>query len=329
MVNMINEQNAEFWDDDYFVEDHIAPKLLVVSDANREFAPLIDRLKNLSIDVHSVSSSNEAITYARNNDYFLILMGAQVMRQGGVEMAFSLRTDEATRHIPVVFISRTKNSVGDDEESYGYGIAGSDYVITPVHPDVVQKEVSVFLEMYRQKKELEYSEQLYKTMATRDPLTLLGNRDQFETDLKKALANAKRHGYMIAVLYIDLDKFKPVNDTYGHKIGDEVLIEVADRLKKGTREGDFVARLGGDEFAVLLNMIRDTQSASVVAQKIINSISQTIKTREYEINIGASVGITYYPDHGDDFETLLQRADRAMYEAKRSGHNNYRCFEIE
>jgi diguanylate cyclase (GGDEF)-like protein len=324
-----NEQNAEFWDDDYFVDDHIAPKLLVVSDVDHEFAPLIDRLKKLSIDIHTVGSSTEAISLARSNDFFLILMGAQIMRTGGVEMAFALRTDEATRHIPVVFISRTKNSVGDDEESYGYGIAGSDYVITPVHPDVVQKEVSVFLELYRQKKELEYSEQLYKTMATRDPLTLLGNRDQFETDLKKALANAKRHGYMIAVLYIDLDKFKPVNDTYGHKIGDEVLIEIADRLKRSVREGDSVARLGGDEFAILLNMIRDVQSAGVVAQKIIDALTVTVKVQEYDINIGTSIGITHYPEHGDDYETLLHKADKAMYEAKRSGHNNYRYFPIE
>lgn len=326
---MSNEQSAEFWEDDYFIEDHIAPKLLVVSDAEHQFASLIQRLKALGIEVHSVSNSSDAISQAQNNDYFLILMGAQVMRQGGVEMAFALRTEEATRHIPVVFISRNANSVGDDEESYGYGIAGSDYVITPVHPDVVQKEVSVFLELYRQKKELEYSEQLYKTMATRDPLTLLGNRDQFETDLKKALANAKRHGYMIAILYIDLDKFKPVNDTYGHKVGDEVLIEVAARLKKNVREGDFVARLGGDEFAVLLNMIRDPQSAGMVAQKIITSLTMAIAVQQYEIVIGASVGITYYPDHGSDHEVLLHKADMAMYEAKKLGHNNYRYFKIE
>lgn len=326
---MSNEQNAEFWDEDYFVEDHIAPKLLVVSDTDQKFAPLVERLKNLNIEVHSVSTSKEAISQAKNNDYFLILMGAQDIRHGGIEMAFALRTDEATRHTPVVFISRNESSMGDEEESYGYGIAGSDYVITPVHPDVVQKEVTVFLDIYRQRKELEYSEQLYKTMATRDPLTLLGNRDQFETDLKKALANAKRHGYMIAILYIDLDKFKPVNDTYGHKVGDEVLIEVADRLKRNVREGDFVSRLGGDEFAILLNMIRDAPSAGMVAQKVIDTITRTIETNNHEINIGASIGITYYPDHGDDHESLLHKADMAMYTAKRSGHNNYRYFEIE
>ncbi len=325
---MSKDQKAEFWDDDYFIEDHIAPKLLVVSDTDHKFTPLIERLKKLNIDIHNVSNGKDAISQAQNNDYFLILMGAQELRQGGIEMAFKLRTEESTRHTPVVFISRTDdNTVDDAEECYGYGIAGSDYVITPVQPDVVQKEVIVFLDMYRHKKELEYSEQLYKTMATRDALTLLGNRDQFETDLKKALANAKRHGYMIAVLYIDLDKFKPVNDTYGHKVGDEVLMEVANRLKKGIREGDFLARLGGDEFAVLLNMIRDSRSAGVVAKKVIESLSRTISVQEYEINIGASIGITYYPDHGDDFEGLLHKADMAMYEAKREGYNNYRYYE--
>ncbi len=327
---MSKDQNAEFWEDDYIIEDHISPKLLVVNDADQKFTPLIERLKKLNIDIDSVGSSKEAISLAQNNDYFLILMGAQELRQGGIEMAFKLRTDESTRNTPVVFISRSDDStVGNEEESYGYGIAGSDYVITPVHPDVVQKEVIVFLDMYRQRKELEYSEQLYKTMATRDPLTLLGNRDQFETDLKKALANAKRHGYMIAVLYIDLDKFKPVNDTFGHKVGDEVLIEVANRLKEGIREGDFVARLGGDEFAILLNMIRDAQSAAMVAQKLIENLTKTIEVLDHEIDIGASIGITYYPEHGDSFEALLHKADMAMYEAKRNGHNNYRYYENE
>ena len=191
---MSKEQSAEFWEDDFIVEDHIAPKLLVVNDTDQRFTPLIERLKKLNIDIDSVSNSKDAISLAQNNDYFLILMGAQELRQGGIEMAFKLRTEESTRHTPVVFISRSDdNTVGNEEESYGYGIAGSDYVITPVHPDVVQKEVIVFLDMYRQKKELEYSEQLYKTMATRDPLTLLGNRDQFETKLKKALANANEN----------------------------------------------------------------------------------------------------------------------------------------
>jgi diguanylate cyclase (GGDEF)-like protein len=325
---MGKEQNSEFWDEDFIVEDHIAPKLLVVSDTDQNFAPLIERLKQLNIDIHHVNKSKDAIIQAQNNKYFLILMGAQIMSQEGVEMAFALRTHEATRRIPVVFVKRNDNKAGE-EESYGYGIAGSDYVITPVNPDVVQKEVTVFLDIYRHQKALEYSEQLYKTMATRDQLTLLGNREQFETDLKKALANAKRHGYMIAVLYIDLDKFKPVNDTFGHKIGDEVLVEVSDRMKKGVREGDSIARLGGDEFAILLNMIRDEKSAGMVAQKIIDMISDTIKTQGHEINLGASIGITYYPYHGDTFEVLLHKADIAMYEAKRAGHNNYRYFEIE
>jgi diguanylate cyclase (GGDEF)-like protein len=202
-------------------------------------------------------------------------------------------------------------------------------VITPVHPDVVQREVNVFLDIYRQRKELEYSEQLYKTMATRDPLTLLGNREQFETDIRKSLANAVRHGYMIAVLYIDLDKFKPVNDTFGHKVGDDVLVEVANRLKTGIREGDSVGRLGGDEFAVLLNMIRDAASAGMVAQKIIKNLSQAMNVQNHEIKIGASIGIAYYPEDGEDYETLLHRADMAMYNAKKSGHNNYLYYKDE
>lgn len=324
---MNDTQSAEFIDDDYFVEDHIMPKLMVVGDPENEFAPLVGRLKTLNIEVHSVESAKAAVTLAREHDYFLILMGAQELRHGGIETAFALRADDATRNTPVVFISSVdKQHLGDAEESYGYGIAGSDYVIHSVHPDVVQREVAVFLDLYREKKALEFSEQLYKNMATRDPLTLLSNREQFEVDLKKALANAKRHGYMIAVLFLDLDKFKPVNDTYGHKVGDEVLQQVADRLKSCTREGDFIARLGGDEFGILLNVIRDGPSAGMVARKLIDILSDPFKLKSHTVTIGASVGIACYPDHGEDHETLLHNADMAMYRAKRAGHNDYRYF---
>lgn len=326
---MTDPQNAEFIDDEFIVEDHIAPKLLVIGDPEAEFAPLIERLQTLNIEVHSVSAGREALARVKEHSYFLILMGAGELRAGGVEMAFALRAQESTRNTPVVFITSNEKQIGDAEESYGYGLAGSDYIINPVHPDVVIREVSVYLDMYRQQKELEISEELYRNMATRDPLTLLANRDQFETDLKKSLANAKRHGYMIAVLYIDLDKFKPINDTYGHKTGDEILQEVAARLKAGVREGDFIARLGGDEFALLLNMIRDSESAGMVAGKLISRLTEPYKLKQGSVSIGASVGIACYPAHGVAEDVLLHNSDMAMYRAKRAGHNNYRYFDDE
>lgn len=323
---MSSNSNTLSVDDEYFIDDHISPKLLVVGDTTNQFARLVSRLNTLNINIFTVDHCKDAIDIAQDHDFFLILMGAEEIRRGGVEMAFALRAHEATRNVPVVFISQIEKGVGDTEDSYGFGIAGSDYVITPVNPDVVEKEVSVFLDMYRHRKELEYSEQLYKTMATRDPLTLLGNRDQFESDLKKALANAKRHGYMIAVLYVDLDKFKPINDDHGHKVGDQVLIEIANRLKSCTREGDFLARMGGDEFCVLLNMIRDADSAGMVAKKIIKVLTAPMDLKKVTVSVGASVGVAFYPKHGDNYETLLHNADMAMYKAKRSGRNDYRYF---
>lgn len=326
---MSNPQNAEFIEDEFIVQDHIAPKLLVVGDPQGEFAPLVERLRELDIEVHSVTGGRQALEQVKEHSFFLILMGAYQLRDGGVEMAFALRAQESTRNTPVVFITSNKKQVGDAEEGYGYGLAGSDYVINPVHPDVVLREVKVYLELYRQQKELEMSEELYRTMATRDPLTLLANREQFETDLKKALANAKRHGYMIAVLYLDLDEFKPVNDTYGHKVGDEMLQEVAGRLKGCVREGDFISRLGGDEFGLLLNMIRDAESAGMVARKLIGKLTEPFELKVGRISIGASIGIACYPAHGTSLETLLHNADMAMYRAKRAGRNDYRYFDDE
>ncbi|GIX21279.1 MAG: hypothetical protein KatS3mg121_0062 [Gammaproteobacteria bacterium] len=315
--------------EEYFVEDHVAPKLLVVGDDERAFTPLIERLKTLDIDVYTAADAQHALSLAAQHAFFLILMGADCLKQGGVELAFNLRANPNTRHVPVVFI--TPNApVGGPEESYGYGLAGSDYVINAVSGDVVLREVSVFLELYRQKKSLEFSEQLYRVMATRDPLTLLANREQFETDLRKALANAKRHGYMIALLFIDLDRFKPVNDRYGHQAGDEVLQAVAERLKRNLREGDYVGRLGGDEFAVLLNVVRDLPSAGMVAAKLIDVLAAPYTLSNGEtVSIGASIGVACFPDHGDDPAALMHRADMAMYRAKHSGRNAYRYWETD
>ncbi|MDR4508173.1 MAG: sensor domain-containing diguanylate cyclase [Candidatus Brocadiaceae bacterium] len=168
------------------------------------------------------------------------------------------------------------------------------------------------------------SEEKIRHMAFHDPLTKLPNRMLFHDRLSLALTHAHRNKKMLSVLFLDLDKFKTINDTLGHHIGDELLRNVADRLHMCIREGDTIARLGGDEFLILLPGITRAGDVSNVARKIINAFKQPCIIDNHKIIITISIGIALYPNDGNNAETLLKNADESMYQAKESGRNNYK-----
>jgi diguanylate cyclase (GGDEF)-like protein len=162
--------------------------------------------------------------------------------------------------------------------------------------------------------------------ALTDELTGLPNRRQLQDKLSQSLARAMCEPHIIALLYIDLDGFKLVNDSLGHTIGDQLLIQVAKRLRSRIRQADTLARLGGDEFTVLLNSLREKREAELVAASLLKFLTRQFVIEGHEIVIGASIGISLFPDHGADAITLLQQADSAMYAAKRNGKNQVKCF---
>lgn len=169
--------------------------------------------------------------------------------------------------------------------------------------------------------ERRYSEMRLDMLANHDPLTGLPNRSYFQDFLGHALARAQRDNSQVSLLFIDLDRFKHINDSQGHEVGDQVLRVVANRLAEQLRADDFVARLGGDEFAVILTHPPASRAASRVARKLISALGESFKLGPRRYAIGASVGISVYPDDGLDANTLLRQADLAMYQAKqrRSG----------
>lgn len=170
------------------------------------------------------------------------------------------------------------------------------------------------------------AEQRLFELAHFDSLTGLPNRLLFLDRLRHTLFRAKRYANRLAVLFVDLDRFKNINDTLGHHVGDELLKEVARRLRGCLRESDAVGRLGGDEFAVLLPELEDLKSAEAVARKIVASLSQVFRWEGQELFCGASVGIALYPDDADDPDRLMQYADTAMYLAKEAGRNTWRFY---
>ena len=162
-------------------------------------------------------------------------------------------------------------------------------------------------------------------LAHHDPLTELPNRLLLADRIQQGISLSHRNTRRMALLYVDLDRFKPVNDRHGHLIGDRLLRLVAERLSELVRNVDTVARIGGDEFVMLLPNVTHSEDAAQVANKIIQSISRPLTVDGLQLQIGASVGIALYPDDGDDATTLLQQADIALYQAKANGRGLW-CF---
>lgn len=160
-------------------------------------------------------------------------------------------------------------------------------------------------------------------LATHDALTGLLNRAQFGEHLRQAILRAKRKLTRVALLFIDLDGFKQINDTLGHGMGDEVLKIVASRIRQSLRESDVIARFGGDEFTVVLEEITDPQDVARIAHNLVASIARPMDIDSTQARVTTSIGISFFPDHGAGPNELLQRADIAMYEAKGSGKNNF------
>ena len=162
--------------------------------------------------------------------------------------------------------------------------------------------------------------------AERDFLTGLPNRALLTDRLAQSIALAQRHRKRVALMYLDLDNFKDINDSLGHSVGDQLLQSAAKRLEACVRHSDTVSRHGGDEFVVLLAEVEAAQDAALAAEKLIKAMAEPHLIGEHRLSITLSIGISLYPDDGDDVEQVLTNADTAMYHAKRSGRNNYKRF---
>ncbi len=186
-----------------------------------------------------------------------------------------------------------------------------------------KKIIGVIKDITERKK----SEQELKKLAMTDPLTMLANRNQYNIKLSEAAAVALRYQQPFALMLLDLDKFKPVNDLYGHPMGDLLLQHVAQVLLASCRETDTVARLGGDEFAIILPSSQKTLDTEALSKRIISEVSKPVTIEEHTIQVGISIGISTFPDHSDNIEQLQVQADDALYQAKKNGRNTVCSFE--
>ena len=177
--------------------------------------------------------------------------------------------------------------------------------------------------------QLYHSTSALSEIANNDALTGLPNRRLLEDRMMQALRAAKRSDNIVAILFLDLDYFKIINDSHGHIIGDSLLKQVSARLVQLLRAEDTVARIGGDEFVILLPSLSDSQQAIAAAEKVVQEIAQPFSIEQHLLKVGVSVGVALYPQHADEPNDLISMADIAMYAAKRKGRNCYAIYQLD
>jgi diguanylate cyclase (GGDEF)-like protein len=230
-----------------------------------------------------------------------------------------LKEIEADGYLPVLVITAHP---GHRLRALASG--AKDFLNKPLDLTEVKTRMNNMLEVRLLYKQLEHYSHVMESLALHDTLTGLPNRRLLMDRLSLAIAHARRNKSAMAVMYLDLDGFKQINDTLGHDAGDVLLSMVAARLVAAVRQEDTVARLGGDEFVIALWEVINAESAAKLASKIIQAVAQPYRIQDRGASVTASVGVGIYPTHGEDAETLMKSADLALYEAKHTGKNTHR-----
>lgn len=286
--------------------------ILVVDDTESNIDILLELLSD-KYDVMVALDGESALEIANEENLDLILLDIMMPIMDGYEVCQKLKSNESTKNIPIVFITAKT-----DEESIekAYSIGGNDYVVKPFRPKELLARVNREIQLKSYQEEL-------KLLASTDPMTKLYNRRYFNEISKNILEIDKRNKSELSIMMMDIDKFKNVNDTYSHSIGDKVISFVADILKKYQRKSDVVCRYGGEEFVMLLPNT-SLNDAIIIAQKIRKHIEDSIiDSQENEgFGITISIGISQVNLLNEsNIEPSLNRADDALYKAKNLGRN--------
>ncbi len=266
-----------------------------------------------TMDPHAVCALH------RDNHYDLILLDLQMPGMNGFQVMEGLKEIEADGYLPVLAITAQP-----DHKLRALTSGAKDFITKPFELMETRTRIHNMLEVRLLYRQLEQYSHALESMAMHDALTGLPNRRLLMDRLSLAIAHARRNMSTMAVMFLDLDGFKEINDTLGHDAGDTLLRLVADRLVAAMRQEDTVARLGGDEFVIGLWEIHHADDVARLASKMIQAVSQPYRIQDRSVSVTASVGVSIYPTHGDEVETLMKRADLALYDAKRTGKNDYR-----
>ncbi len=298
--------------------NHEPLNILLIDDDELDRMAILRQLKKQDVN-HSVTvatTGEQGLSQIREQCHDVVLLDYRLTNMTGLDI-LKILNQENLLTMPVIMLS------GIDDEDLMLKCLEQNAQDFLLKPEVTGKSL---LRSIRYSKERKLMQQQLLALAKYDPLTGLANRELFIDSVRKGISKSKRHDKQFAVLFIDIDHFKLINDSLGHSTGDELLKSIGYRLQNSLREEDFVARLGGDEFGVIIDNVENIDSVARVASKIISNIKPAHQCNQHELNVSPSIGISIYPECGTDTESLLQAADTAMYEVKRSGRNNFQFF---
>ena len=300
--------------------DILHGKILIVDDLEVNTILLERMLRDAGyVSITSTLDPGAVCELHRRNGYDLIMLDLQMPGMDGFQVMECLKEVETDGYLPVLVITA--------QPAYKLRALQSgakDFISKPFDLAEVLMRVHNMLEVRLLHKAARNNGKMLESLALTDPLTGLANRRLLADRIAMAIVRARRNKNPMAVVYLDLDGFKQINDTLGHGAGDVLLKMVARRLLETVREEDTVARLGGDEFMIALWHVSGSGEAATVALKVIEAVSQPYDIEGHTVNITTSAGVGIYPDHGTDADELMKSADLALYEAKRAGKNTYR-----
>ncbi|HTF96990.1 MAG TPA: EAL domain-containing protein [Cellvibrio sp.] len=301
-------------------------KLLLIDDNDLDRQAIIRTFRKTEWDItiSQASSAAEGLQQFDSDDFDAVLLDYRLPDIDGMEV-LQLLNKHPQHHAAVIILT---GASADEDLEREFIEAGAQDVL--FKSEIAHKHLTRAITHARSRhmleRQLQESHQRLRALAENDSLTGLANRYYFDESLRAAIPRAKRQNDQLALLFLDLDNFKIINDSLGHVIGDQVLKEVAQRLLGVVRAGDIVCRLGGDEFAVLAHNFDSHEAISQLAQRILDDLRKPIMIGNLENTISTSIGIATFPDAGQNASDLLKAADLAMYRAKHDGRDNYQFF---
>jgi diguanylate cyclase (GGDEF)-like protein len=287
-----------------------------VDDAKR-IQGVLSRCENIDFTVDLAMTADAARQSLSDEMYDIVLLADHVEGWTGVEMVLTLDQDDPFMP-PIIMLAREENREADLAAQQA-GLA--DYLVkSQITPPLLERSIRYAIER-------KHTEQRLLRLAYYDALTNLPNRASFKADLIERISDIAYMKGSFALLLLDLDHFKDVNDTLGHPVGDLLLQAVSQRIKSCIDDDDFVARLGGDEFVVCTSARRTRAEIEELARTIVKTLGDPYKLDDHEIATATSIGIAVFPEDGSSYPELLKNADRALYRAKDAGRGTFVCFD--
>jgi len=288
--------------------------VLIVDDTSKNIQLVASILKPLGYGLYFATSGQEALDAVAKNKIDLILLDVMMPDMDGFETAKKLKSDANTKSIPIIFLTAKTD---EESVSAGFEVGGVDYITKPFHNSELIARAKTHLHIADMAKQLQDQANAMQELANTDPLTAMPNRLKFNTIFEHQVDLCLRYKKELSLVFIDIDFFKKVNDTYGHKVGDAILVEISKMLTGCVRASDLAARWGGEEF-VIVSPETPIDAAYAMAEKLRKCIEE--RSFDEVSQITCSFGVTALTQK-DDAHSFLTRADNALYAAKEAGRN--------